>query len=325
MFPPPPRSTLFPYTTLFRSQSSLFRSRGVRLGAPPGFSQGLEDSDIPGRDRDQRAGAVAVNPAPLGVFDSGIGGLTVARAVFERLPHESVIYFGDTARVPYGPKSPDTVRRYSGEILAYLLQRGVKAVVVACNTSTAHALGFLQQRSPVPVVGVIEPGARAAVAATRTGTIGVIGTAGTIASGAYERAIKALRADARVHSQPCPLFVPLVEEGWFEHPAAELIAREYLEPLKRAKVDVLVLGCTHYPLLKPLIARVMGPGGDVTLVDSAGETATAVARELERLDLLANGSAHEHRFVVSDDERHFRKVGALLLGEQLKQVEVVPL
>ena len=264
-----------------------------------------------------------MNSAPLGVFDSGIGGLTVARALFERLPRESVIYFGDTARVPYGPKSPDTVRRYSSEILAFLLERGVKAVVVACNTSTAHALSTLRQQSPVPVVGVIEPGARAAVAATRTGTIGVIGTAGTIASGAYERAITALRPDARVHSRPCPLFVPLVEEGWFEHPAAELIAREYLEPLQRAKVDVLVLGCTHYPLLKSLLARVMGP--EVKLVDSAEETATVVARELERLSLLANGGSHDHRFVVSDDEPHFRKVGALFLGERLKQVEVVAL
>ncbi|MEX2157269.1 MAG: glutamate racemase [Gemmatimonadales bacterium] len=265
-----------------------------------------------------------MNAAPLGVFDSGIGGLTVARALFERLPRESVIYFGDTARVPYGPKSPETVRRYSGEILAYLLGRGVKAVVVACNTSTAHALGHLKEHSPVPVVGVIEPGARAAVAATKTGAIGVIGTAGTIASGAYERAIKALRPDARVSAQPCPLLVPLVEEGWFEHPAAELITREYLEPLKRAKVDALVLGCTHYPLLKPLLARVMGP--EVTLVDSAEETATAVAGELERLGLLADrGGTHEHRFVVSDDEPHFRKVGARFLGEKIKQVEVVPL
>ena len=264
-----------------------------------------------------------MNQAPLGVFDSGIGGLTVARALFERLPRESVIYFGDTARVPYGPKSPDTVRRYSGEILAFLLKRGVKAVVVACNTSTAHALEFLKERSPVPVVGVIEPGARAAVAATKTGVIGVIGTAGTVASGAYERAIKALRPDARVHAQPCPLFVPLVEEGWFEHPAAELIAREYLEPLRRANVDVLVLGCTHYPLLKSQLARVMGPA--VKLVDSAEETAKVVSGELERLDLLANGGSHDHRFVVSDDEPHFRKVGALFLGEKLKQVEVVPL
>jgi glutamate racemase len=264
-----------------------------------------------------------VNSAPLGVFDSGIGGLTVARALFERLPHEAVIYFGDTARVPYGPKSPDTVRRYSAEILAYLLRRGVKAVVVACNTSTAHALGVLQQQASVPVVGVIEPGARAAVAATKTGTIGVIGTAGTIASGAYERAIKALRPDARVHAHACPLFVPLVEEGWFDHPAAELIAREYLDPLKQAGVDVLVLGCTHYPLLKTLLARVMGPG--VTLVDSAEETAKAVAAELETKGLLAAGGAHEHLFVVSDDEPHFRKVGARFLGEKIKRVEVVPL
>ncbi len=264
-----------------------------------------------------------MNKAPLGVFDSGIGGLTVARALFERLPHESVIYFGDTARVPSGPKSPDTVRRYSAEILAFLLQRGVKAVVVACNTSTAHALSYLQERSSVPVVGVIEPGARAAVAATKTGTIGVIGTAGTIASGAYERAIKALRSDARVHSQACPLFVPLVEEGWFEHPAAELIAREYLEPLRRAKVDALVLGCTHYPLLKPLLSRIMGQA--VTLVDSAEETAKAVTAELEARGLRTAGGDHDHLFVVSDDEPHFRKVGARFLGGRIQHVEVVPL
>jgi glutamate racemase len=265
-----------------------------------------------------------MNAAPLGVFDSGIGGLTVARALFEKLPRESVIYFGDTARVPYGPKSPDTVRRYSGEILAYLLGRGVKAVVVACNTSTAHALADLQARSPVPVVGVIEPGARAAVRATRSGRIGVIGTAGTVASGAYERAIKALRPDAAVVSQPCPLFVPLVEEGWFDHPAAELIAREYLEPLRRAGVDVVVLGCTHYPLLKPLLSRVLGPA--VTLIDSADETAESVKRELGERQPAADGQGTpEHRFVVSDDEPHFRKVGARFLGEKIQQVEVVPL
>ena len=265
-----------------------------------------------------------MNRAPLGVFDSGIGGLTVARALFERLPHESVIYFGDTARVPYGPKSPDTVRRYAGEILAYLLGRGVKALVVACNTISAHALDYLSARSPVPLVGVIEPGARAAVAATRSGKIGVIGTAGTIASGAYERAIRALRPDTPVCAQACPLFVPLVEEGWFDHPATELIARQYLEPLQRAGVDVLVLGCTHYPLLKPLLARVLGAG--VTLVDSAEETAKAVARAIEQGDLAAPpDAASVHRFVVSDDEPHFRKVGARFLGEKLQIVEVVPL
>ena len=257
------------------------------------------------------------------MFDSGIGGLTVARALFERLPGESVVYFGDTARVPYGPKSPDTVRRYSAEILSYLLGRGVKAVVVACNTSTAHALESLQTQSPVPVVGVIEPGARAAVRATTTGRIGVIGTAGTIASGAYERAIQALRPEAVVSATACPLFVPLVEEGWFDHAATELIAREYLEPLRRANVDVLVLGCTHYPLLKPLLARVMGPA--VTLVDSAAETATVVAQELELRGLLGKGGSHAHRFVVSDDEPHFRKIGARFLGEKVQDVEVMRL
>jgi len=265
-----------------------------------------------------------VNRAPLGVFDSGIGGLTVARAVFERLPHESVIYFGDTARVPYGPKSPDTVRRYAGEILTYLLGRGVKALVVACNTISAHALDYLAARCPVPLVGVIEPGARAAVQATRAGKIGVIGTAGTIASGAYERAIKALRPDAPVCAQACPLFVPLVEEGWFDHPATELVARQYLEPLQRAGVDVLVLGCTHYPLLKPLLTRVLGAG--VALVDSAEETAKVVAQVIEQGGLAAPpDTGAVHRFVVSDDEPHFRRVGARFLGEKLQVVEVVPL
>jgi glutamate racemase len=265
-----------------------------------------------------------VNRAPLGVFDSGIGGLTVARALFERLPHESVIYFGDTARVPYGPKSPDTVRRYAGEILAYLLGRGVKALVVACNTISAHALDYLRARSSVPLVGVIEPGASAAAHATRAGKVGVIGTAGTIASGAYERAIKALLPEAVVCAQPCPLLVPLVEEGWFDHPATELIARHYLEPLVRAGVDVLVLGCTHYPLLKPLLARVLGP--QVTLVDSAEETAKAVAHVIEENGLAApEGARSVHRFVVSDDEPHFRRVGARFLGSRLQHVEVVPL
>src|SRR3989442_6926830 len=169
-----------------------------------------------------------MNAAPLGVFDSGIGGLPVARALFERLPRESVIYFGDTARVPYGPKSPDTVRRYAAEILAYLLQRGLKALVVACNTISAKALDYLQERSPVPLVGVIEPGARAAVQGTRSGRIGVIGTAGTIASGAYERAIKRLRPDAAVCVQACPLFVPLVDEGWVDHSATHLTTRAEL-------------------------------------------------------------------------------------------------
>jgi glutamate racemase len=265
-----------------------------------------------------------MNASPIGIFDSGIGGLTVARAIYECLPHESTVYFGDTARVPYGPKSPETVRRYSLEILDWLLRQEVKAVVVACNTSTAHALDALQEHSPVPVIGVIEPGARAAATASSAGPIGVIGTAGTIASNAYARAILRARADARIEQQPCPLFVPLVEEGWFEHPAAELIAREYLEPLRRAGVDTLVLGCTHYPLLKPLLQKVMGDR--VRLIDSGEETAAAVRQALAAAGLTrAPEPGATHRFAVSDDEARFRQVGARFIGERLGRAEVVPL
>jgi len=265
----------------------------------------------------------ARNRAPIGVFDSGIGGLTVVRAIYAHLPAESTIYFGDTARVPYGPKSPDTVRRYSLEILRWLLSQGVKAVVIACNTSTAHALEVLRAASSVPVVGVIQPGAVAATKATRGGSIGVIGTAGTIASNAYARAIHGLVPGATVVQQPCPLFVPLVEEGWFEHPAAELVAREYLDPLRRKAVDTLVLGCTHYPLLKPLLQRVMGP--DVSLIDSAQETASELSRVLSAESLAAEeGRRAVHRFAVSDDEARFRQVGARFIGDRLNEgAEVV--
>jgi glutamate racemase len=265
-----------------------------------------------------------MNRSPVGIFDSGIGGLTVAHAMFERLPRESTVYFGDTARVPYGPKSPETVRRYSLEILRWLLEQGVKAVVIACNTSTAHALEALQAASPVPVIGVIEPGARAAAAASANGPIGVIGTAGTIASNAYARAIQRARPGTVVVQQACPLFVPLVEEGWFEHPAAELIARDYLEPLCRARVDALVLGCTHYPLLKPLLQRVMGP--EVRLIDSGEETANAVDLALRAAGIEAPpGAGARHRFAVSDDEARFRAVGSRFIGERLSAAEVVPL
>lgn len=265
----------------------------------------------------------AGSQAPIGVFDSGIGGLTVARAIYERLPHESTIYFGDTARVPYGPKSPDTVRRYSLEILHWLLGQEVKAVVVACNTSTAHALDVLRGASVVPVVGVIEPGARAAVTASRGGAIGVIGTVGTIASNAYARAIHAIAPAARVEQLACPLFVPLVEEGWFDRPATELVAAEYLAPLRRLRVDTLVLGCTHYPLLKPLLQRVMGP--EVTLIDSAQETAAELARLLAAGHLAAPERRPVHRFAVSDDQARFREVGARFIGERLGSAELVPM
>lgn len=265
-----------------------------------------------------------MNAAPIGIFDSGIGGLTVARAIYERLPREATIYFGDTARVPYGPKSPDTVRRYSLEILDWLLGQGVKSVVVACNTSTAHALDALRAASPVPVLGVIEPGARAAARATRGGGIGVIGTAGTIASQAYPAAIRRLLPEARIEQVACPLFVPLVEEGWFDRPATRLVADEYLAPLQRMGADTLVLGCTHYPLLKPLLHQVMGPA--VTLIDSAEETARSLAAALEESGLSSGvESPGSHRFVVSDDQARFLQVGARFLGERLGEPELVRL
>lgn len=265
-----------------------------------------------------------MNRAPIGIFDSGIGGLTVTRAIYERLPDESTIYYGDTARVPYGPKSPETVRRYSLEILHWLLAQGVKAVVIACNTSTAHALRVLQETTPVPVLGVIKPGARAAIEAGGGGPIGVVGTAGTIASDAYNRAIQALAPGLPVIQRACPLFVPLVEEGWFEHPATELVAVDYLRELREARVRSLVLGCTHYPLLKPLLQRVMGP--EVRLIDSGQATAAALQTILVDRALEApRDSESQHRFVVSDDAARFRQVGSRFIGERLGEAEVVPL
>jgi glutamate racemase len=262
-----------------------------------------------------------VNRRPIGVFDSGIGGLTVVRELMHQLPHESLLYFGDTARVPYGNKSPETVRRFSREILEFLVSRDVKLVVVACNTASAHALEDLKGIAPVPVEGVIEPGARAAVAASRTGRIGVIGTAGTVASGAYARAIEAADCRVEVTARACPLFVPLVEEGWLDHPATRLIAEEYLAPLREHDIDTLVLGCTHYPLLKPLLAAVLGPS--IRLIDSAEQTAAAVSRELAASTLHAPAGQKGHvHFVVSDAPQQFIKVGRRFLGERVKDVEV---
>ena len=259
--------------------------------------------------------------SPVGVFDSGIGGLTVAHAVIQQLPHESVTYFGDTARVPYGPKSPDTVRRYSREIASFLVEQGVKTLVVACNTATAHALPVLRETLSVPVLGVIEPGARAAVQATRNGHVGVIGTAGTIKSGAYERALRALEPSLRVTARACPLFVPLVEEGWVNHEATHLVAEEYLAPLLREDVDTLVLGCTHYPLLKSVIADVLG--GSVRLIDSAEETARETSAVLAAERLAASPDADpRYRFIASDDPLMFLQLGQRFLGGAIESVEV---
>ncbi len=265
-----------------------------------------------------------MNRRPIGVFDSGIGGLTVVRELLHQLPHESLIYFGDTARVPYGNKSPATVRRYASEIMEFLVARDVKMIVIACNTASSHALEHLAQAAPVPVEGVIEPGARAAVQASRSKKIGVIGTAGTIRSGAYGRAIKTLAPDATVVEQACPLLVPLVEEGWLDRPATRLIAEEYVAPLARRGIDTLVLGCTHYPLLKPLLAEILGPSS--SLIDSAEETAATVARRLAASTLRAPDDTHPHaHFVVSDAPESFERVGAAFLGERVRDIETVPL
>ena len=265
--------------------------------------------------------APAHSDAPIGVFDSGIGGLTVARELMRQLPHERIIYFGDTARVPYGPKSPDTVRRYSREIAGLLRSEGVKALVIACNTATAHALPALRDELPMPVVGVVRPGARAAAAASEGGKIGVIGTAGTIASGAYERAIRALLPDAYIIARACPLFVPLVEEGWLDTPATRLIAEEYMRPFREPAMRTLVLGCTHYPLLKPLLSKILGPG--VKLIDSAHETAAETGRVLGESGLLAAppGEPPEHRFIASDAADHFLALAQRFLGSGIERVE----
>lgn len=258
----------------------------------------------------------------IGVFDSGIGGLTVVREMIQRMPNESVVYFGDTARVPYGPKSPATVSRYSEEAAAFLLSRDVKMIVIACNTATAHAASKLARAVPVPVMGVIEPGARAAVKATLTGRVGVIGTAGTIGSGAYDLAVRRRLPDARVYAQPCPLFVPLVEEGWYNHSVARLVAEEYLRPLAEMDVDVLILGCTHYPLLRSLIADVMGPA--VQLVDSAAETASEVHDLLMEHDMRrVDDQPPSHTFAASDAPLRFRDVGRTFVGDVVRVVEHV--
>lgn len=259
---------------------------------------------------------------PIGVFDSGIGGLTVVRELLHHLPGESIVYFGDTARVPYGPKSPATVARYSEEAAAFLVSRDVKMIVVACNTATAHAADRLTRALSIPVTGVIEPGARAAVQATKTGRVGVIGTAGTIASGAYDLAVRRRLPDARVYAQPCPLFVPLVEEGWYSHAVSRTVAEEYLHPLHEMDVDVLILGCTHYPLLRDLIGDVMGPA--VQLVDSAAETALEVAELLRTHDLERTaGTQPSYMFAASDSPLRFRDVGRAFVGSVLSKVEKV--
>lgn len=265
-----------------------------------------------------------MNARPLGVFDSGIGGLTVVRELMRQLPDETLIYFGDVARLPWGNKSAAGVTRFSREICSFLLGRDVKAIVVACNTASALALPALAAELPVPVVGVIESGARAAVARTKSGRVGVIATASTVKSGAYAAAVHAIAPAIEVVERACPLFVPLVEEGWTDHPVTRQVAHEYLAPLADHRLDTLILGCTHYPLLEDVIGADLGPG--VTLIDSGRETAAAVKTLLAEhgLEAAASGRAPRHALYLSDLPLAFTATAERFLGRALPPVEVVP-
>ena len=260
----------------------------------------------------------------IGIFDSGIGGLTVLKELVKAMPQEDTIYLGDTARVPYGAKSPETVTRYAGEIASFLVKRDIKLLVVACNTASAVSLETLQKRFPIPVVGVIEPGARRAAAVTRNGRVGVIGTEATIKSSAYTRAIKRINPDIEVITRACPLFVPLAEEGWTANEVARLTARTYLLGLRDSGVDTLVLGCTHYPLLKEIIAETMGE--KVRLVNSAEETARTVADILLSRGLLRPvAEKGNHHYFVTDVPAGFIRIGNRFLGGNLEDVHQVNL
>ncbi len=256
--------------------------------------------------------------APLGVFDSGVGGLTVVRALRRLLPAESLIYLGDTARVPYGNKSPQTICRFAREDAQFLLAKGVKALVVACNTASAHALESLRRECPVPVIGVIEPGVEATLAHEQSRHVGIIGTTGTIRSGAYQQALKAARPGLKIQAVATPLLVPFVEEDWLRHPALELVLGQYLEPLLLRGMDTLLLGCTHYPMLVPLLRRMLG--GKVRLVDSASTCAAHTRDLLKAKGLLRAGRARGGLQIHLTDRSEQAEALArrLLKGEALR-------
>jgi len=262
--------------------------------------------------------------APIGIFDSGVGGLTVFRAIERRLPNESLIYLGDTARIPYGVRSAATVERYALECATFVQSKGVKAIVIACNTASALAANYLRSKCSVPVIGVIRPGSRRAVEQTRNGHIGVIATEATVASGAYERAMLAIRSGLEITSRACPLFVPLAEEGWLNHPVTFQVAEEYLAELRSSRVDTLVLGCTHYPILRPVIERTLGD--QIKYVDSGEAVAETLAAMLEEDGLAReSGQPRTEEFYVTDSAARFRRVAELFLGRPLESVETVEL
>lgn len=254
---------------------------------------------------------------PIGIFDSGVGGLTVLKAIIKELPEENTVYLGDTARVPYGIRSSEIVTRYSFENAGFLMSKGIKILVVACNTSSSVSLHSLSKNFSVPVIGVIKPGARAAVAKTKTKKISVIGTETTIKSNSYKKAIKSIDNSADVISIACPLFVPLVEEGWLNGDIVALTAEKYLSPIKGYGADILVLGCTHYPMIKDVIADVV----KIPLIDSAVETAKEVRRILENIKMLGHNSRSPLReFFVTDAPKKFVNIGKKFLGYQIQEI-----
>ena len=262
--------------------------------------------------------------APIGVFDSGVGGLTVAREIMRQMPEERIVYFGDTARVPYGSKSQDTIIRYSRQIIRFLMTKHVKAIVIACNTASAYALATVEKEFDVPIIGVIRAGARTAVQVTRNGKIGVIATEGTIGSGIYTQEIKKLRPDIEVTGKPCPLFVPLVEEGLLHDSVTDEIASRYLSSLKSRFVDTLVLGCTHYLLIRSTLGRLMG--NDVTLVNPAYETAIELRDLLQKYGLSCDEEktgGEKYQFFVSDQTEKFTAFATSILPNDVKETRKV--
>lgn len=257
---------------------------------------------------------------PIGIFDSGIGGLTVLKEMSRILPREDIVYFGDTARVPYGTKSKETVIKFSIQDADFLMGLGVKMIVVACNTASSLSLDVLKSRYDIPLVGVIEPGARKAASVTKNMKVGVIGTKATVASGVYEREVRRFNPEISVLSAGCPLFVPLVEEGWLSGKITADIAKVYLGPIKKAGADVLILGCTHYPLLKSAIHKALGR--NIKLVDSAKETAKEVKAIIEESGLEKRTKERpEYRFYVSDEPALFKKIGGKFLGREIGSIE----
>jgi glutamate racemase len=261
---------------------------------------------------------------PIGVFDSGIGGLTVAHSLFDILPNENIIYFGDTARLPYGTKSKETIINYSKEITNFLLAKKVKLIVVACNTASSVAIPSLKKITNIPLIGVIKPGSKAALEKTKNNKIGVIGTFGTIESDAYKKQIHQLKKNAKVFQQSCSLFVQLAEDGWTDNKIASMIAKEYLLDLKKINIDTLILGCTHYPVLKNVIRKFMG--SKVNLIDSGKETAAEVKRLLEKRKLLnPQIKSGVHKFYVTDFQKKFSEISERFLGQRLENVKKIRL